>query len=44
MREEWVTKCDRLWMTKCDKMNYKVRQGLQSASKWIIKYDPDYKV
>ena len=40
----WVTKCDRLWITKCDKMDYKVRQGLQSVSRWIAKCDRDYKV
>ena len=40
----WVTKCDRLWITKCDKMDYKVRQGLQSVSRWITKCDRDYKV
>ena len=28
-----------LWITKCDKMDYKVRQGLQSVSRWITKCD-----
>ena len=44
VRHKWVTKCDRLWITKCDKMDYKVRQGLQSVSRWITKCDRDYKV
>ena len=44
VRHKWVTKCDRLWITKNDKMDYKVRQGLQSVSRWIAKCDRDYKV
>ena len=39
VRHKWVTKCNRLWITKCDKMDYKVRQGLQSVSRWITKCD-----
>ena len=33
-----------LGITKCGRVNYKVRQGLQSMAGWIIKCVRDYKV
>ena len=32
MWQQWITKCVRCWITKCGRMDYKVRQGLQSVA------------
>ena len=42
--QQWITKCVRCWVIKCGKMDYKVRQGLQSVAGWIIESIRNYKM
>ena len=42
--QQWIRKCVRRWIAVCGKLDYKVRQGLQSAAGRITKCVRDYKV